>query len=179
MTTKNGTQKNVNDESKGNDSGSKTALTRDGRPIEQVILEKAMHGATPVEYSTRGSKWRTVLWYRNPELDAIRFSDGSTIYVGDLEQMDNERQLDTRLRDRPRTAVETLRGLANRRVFVPEREHGGPGTRPLGTHDSPGEEGESSVTREARLALEAQEHERIAKQLDLNEEELNPAKPTE
>ncbi len=59
-----------------------SAESKDGRAIGRSIMEKAAFGAVPVDYKIESHHdWQTVQWMHNPELFAVRFSDGSVIYV--------------------------------------------------------------------------------------------------
>lgn len=127
-------------------------LARDDRPIESIILEKAIHGALPIEYSLVSSNWLSVLWYKEPDLAAVRFTDGSTIYVGDVNRltrkpyMHGERYKATGAQD----FMDSLKGqhvrVQTEPKFVPEREGGGAGTRPLS---------EAAVREENELQMDA------------------------
>lgn len=67
-----------------------SAESTDGRAIGRIIMEKAAFGAVPVDYKIESHPdWQTVQWMHNPELFAVRFSDGSTIYVSHAAQAVN------------------------------------------------------------------------------------------
>lgn len=62
-------------------------IAEDHRPIQRIIFEKANFGACPVEYKISSSEtWHPVQWNRDPELVAVRFSDGSVHHIRDVTQ---------------------------------------------------------------------------------------------
>lgn len=64
------------------ENGSHTS--RDTRPLGTIIMEKAAHGAFPTHYALNNrSPWLSVLWYEDPGLAMVRFSDGSDVVVTD------------------------------------------------------------------------------------------------
>lgn len=59
-----------------------SAESTDGRAIGRIIMEKAAFGAIPLEFKIESHhNWHTVQWMHHPELFAVKFSDGSVIYV--------------------------------------------------------------------------------------------------
>lgn len=65
-------------------------IAEDHRPIQRIIFEKANFGACPVEYKISSSEtWHPVQWNRDPELVAVRFSDGSVHHIRDVEESPN------------------------------------------------------------------------------------------
>jgi hypothetical protein len=59
-----------------------SAESTDSRSISRIIFEKANFGGMPVMYKLAGDeRWHTVQWTHNTDLEAIQFSDGSTVHV--------------------------------------------------------------------------------------------------
>lgn len=54
----------------------------DTRSIQRIIFEKANFGAPPIEFSINGVEgWHPVQWTQHPHLAAVRFADGSVVYI--------------------------------------------------------------------------------------------------
>lgn len=54
----------------------------DTRSIQRIIFEKANFGAPPVEFSLAGIEgWHPVQWTQHPRLAAVKFADGSVVYI--------------------------------------------------------------------------------------------------
>jgi len=60
----------------------RSKTSHDGRPLQTIITEKAIHGAVPTEYALmKPSVWHSTQWQFEETLAAVRFSDGSTTYL--------------------------------------------------------------------------------------------------
>lgn len=71
------------------------------------MMEKAAFGAVPLEFMIESHpNWHTVYWMHHPELHAVKFSDGSVIFVQAAastvnQEMNNSREQAGYLRGAP------------------------------------------------------------------------------
>jgi hypothetical protein len=62
-----------------------STIANDSRSVRQIVYEKAVFGATPVQFQLStdavSNDWHTIHWIDHPHLSAVKFSDGSVVEV--------------------------------------------------------------------------------------------------